>query len=166
MKILKQKATSLIKFTSTVAMAVMLSLSNTTQQVEASSTTNSKAQSVVKTASKYTGTKYVYGGTNLNKGVDCSGYVREVYKKEGVPLPRTSKSMAKEGKTVKKNSLKKGDLVFFDTVGKNNKNITHVGVYAGNDKFYHASSGKKKVVKSSLNNSYFKKTYVTSKRVI
>lgn len=108
------------------------------------------------------GTRYRWGGTSRS-GFDCSGFVTAVYKSEGVKLPRSSKDMAKVGVKVPKDQLKPGDLVFFKT--RRSSRINHVGIYAGNGKFIHSSSGKGQVRVDSLNSGYYASRMVTAKRV-
>ena len=113
------------------------------------------------------GTPYVYGGTNLNKGVDCSGFVYSVYKNFGVNLNRSSAGMASNGVYVEKSNLQPGDLVLFDTTGVNDGKISHVGIYIGNGQYIHSTSGKEYCVTiSELNNDYGLRTYVTARRVL
>ncbi|MDR1640432.1 MAG: C40 family peptidase [Clostridiales bacterium] len=127
----------------------------------------SKGEKFVEYAKQFMGTPYVWGGTNLSRGVDCSGFVYSVYKHFGITLNRTSRSMPNDGYRVKKADLQKGDLVFFDTSGSNNGAISHVGMYIGNGQFIHSSSGKKRgVTISSLGDSYYTRTYVTAARVL
>jgi cell wall-associated NlpC family hydrolase len=127
----------------------------------------SKGEKFVEYAKQFMGTPYVWGGTNLSRGVDCSGFVYSVYKHFGITLNRTSRSMPNDGYRVKKADLQKGDLVFFDTSGSNNGAISHVGMYIGNGQFIHSSSGKKRgVTISSLGDAYYSRTYVTAARVL
>ncbi|MGE5613125.1 MAG: NlpC/P60 family protein [Bacillota bacterium] len=114
---------------------------------------------IVEYAKTLLGIKYRYGGSTPS-GFDCSGFVSYVFKKFGITLDRTSAGMGKGGEPVEKSALKAGDLVFFDTNGGLNS-INHVGIYIGNGKFIHASSYQDKKVKiSSLNESYYIKTYM------
>ncbi|WP_291963821.1 C40 family peptidase [Caloramator sp.] len=108
------------------------------------------------------GVRYVYGGTTTN-GLDCSGFVQYVYKKMGVVLPRTASQQARVGLAVSKDNLRKGDLVFFETVSAG---ISHVGIYLGNGKFIHASSTKKGVTISSLNSGYYNERYRGAVRIL
>lgn len=117
---------------------------------------------VVAKAMSLRGTRYRWGGTSRS-GFDCSGFVTNVYKAQGVKLPRTSRDMASVGKTVKKDELKPGDLVFFKT--RRSSRINHVGIYAGNGKFVHSSSGKGQVRVDSLNSGYYANRLVKAKRV-
>jgi cell wall-associated NlpC family hydrolase len=111
------------------------------------------------------GTPYKYGSQNADKGVDCSGFVKQVYKESAnLELPRTARAMSREGEVVAKEALRPGDLVFFRTV---KKAISHVGIYAGNGEFVHASSRKRKeVTVSRLDDGYWSKRFGGARRVI
>lgn len=113
------------------------------------------------TARTYLGTRYRWGGTSRSTGVDCSGFTSSVFKKNGVSIPRTSREQATVGKAVSKSSLQKGDLVFFRTRGSR---ISHVGIYVGNNKFIHASSGRGRVRTDSLD-GYYARRYAGARRV-
>ena len=128
-------------------------------------TSNSKGEEVVAFAKKYLGLTYVYGGTNLNSGVDCSGFMYSVYKNFGITLNRVSRDQINNGPRVDKSDLQAGDLVFFNTGG--NSRISHVGMYIGNGQYIHATNNSKNCVQiSSLNSSYSSKTYVGACRVL
>jgi len=129
--------------------------------------TNSNGQAIVEYAKKFQGTKYVYGGTSLTKGVDCSGFTQQVMKIFQIKVDRTAKSQSNNGNKVNKSDLKAGDLVFFDTSGANTGNICHAGIYIGNGQFIHASSGKaNEVTISDLTSGFYKNAYVSGARVI
>ncbi|KLV26052.1 peptidase P60 [Niallia circulans] len=117
-------------------------------------------KSVVTVAKNYIGTPYKYGGTSP-KGFDCSGFVGYSYKKVGKSLPRTTASIYKKGKKVKKANLQKGDLIFFETY---KKGASHVGIYIGSNQFIHSSSSKGVKV-DKLSNSYWKTKYYGAKRI-
>ncbi|AAM24136.1 uncharacterized protein YgiM (DUF1202 family) [Caldanaerobacter subterraneus subsp. tengcongensis MB4] len=114
-------------------------------------------------AKSFLGTRYVYGGSSP-KGFDCSGFVSYVFSNFGFSLPRTADEQANVGDTVTRDSLEKGDLVFFRTLGSSI--INHVGIYIGDGQFIHASSGAGKVIISPLNEGYYLSHYVKAKRVI
>jgi len=116
-------------------------------------------------AKKYLGGKYTWGGTNPNKGMDCSGYTQFIFKKIGINLPRTALQQYKwSGGSKIDNKLKKGDLLFFNTDPKRGLAVSHVGVYLEDNKFIHSASSKKGIIISSLDGIY-KKTFVGAKRV-
>lgn len=131
---------------------------------KAAAATVTKADKVIKTGKSYIGVKYRYGApSGITTAFDCSSYTQYIFKKNGISLPRTTKQQATKGVKVSKSSLKKGDLVFFKGSGSS-KSIGHVGVYTGNNKFIHSSSSKGVTV-SSMNSSYWKKKYITARRV-
>jgi lipoprotein Spr len=106
------------------------------------------------------GKPYKFGG-ETKKGIDCSALVRELYNKVfEINLPRTSKQQFKHVTPINKNELKIGDLIFFKI--KNNQ-ISHVGVYLGNDKFFQVSNTGVNI--SSLNDYYWRKYYYKSGRI-
>lgn len=107
------------------------------------------------------GTPYKWGGTTV-KGFDCSGFILYIFNQYKVDLPRTSKSQAQEGTKVDQADLQPGDLVFFNT---NGRDISHAGIFIGNGQFAHASSSKGVRV-SKLSDDYYEKRYVTARRII
>lgn len=122
------------------------------------------SSTLLKTAYSQLGTPYKWGSTSRsNGGYDCSGFVTYVYKSQGVKLPRTSRDMAGAGQKVSTGSLKQGDLVFFKT-GRSSR-INHVGIYAGNGKFIHSSSGQGGVRVDSLRSGYYSRKLVSARRV-
>ncbi|HHY78057.1 MAG TPA: glycoside hydrolase [Clostridiales bacterium] len=108
----------------------------------------------------FLGKPYVYGASS-GQAFDCSGLTTYIMKNYGINLDRTASQQFKKGTPVAKEDLKPGDLVFFSS---NGKNIGHVGIYIGNDKFIHASSVKKKVVISDL--STYTEKYQGARRYI
>ena len=87
-------------------------------------------------AKEFLGNPYVWGGTSLTKGADCSGFVLSVFKKYGVTLPHSSRAQANCGTTIKVSEAKPGDLIFY---GKG-KTINHVAIYIGGGQVIHASN--------------------------
>lgn len=121
---------------------------------------------LVNSAKKLLNKPYVYGASGPSS-FDCSGFTYYLFKKLNIDLPRTAAQQSTVGTLVSKSSLQMGDLVFFDTSGRVNGQITHVGIYIGNGKFIHASSGKsaKRVVISELNSGYYKTRFIRGRRV-
>lgn len=99
-------------------------------------------------AKKWIGTKYVWGGNSLTKGIDCSGFVQQVYKHFGYTTPRVSRDMAKKYTQISISELKPGDLIFYGKVSTNY--INHVGIYIGNGQVIHSSTNYKGVAISSM----------------
>ncbi len=106
------------------------------------------------------GTRYRLGGTSKN-GIDCSGFTYVTFMKRfGIRLPRTTAQQVELGAHVSRHELRPGDLVFFRTGGK----TRHVGIYAGDRKFMHASTSRG-VVLSSLDNPYWRARFWKARRL-
>lgn len=93
---------------------------------------------LIETAKKYLGNRYVYGGTSLNGGIDCSAFVQQIFRMYGYSLPRTSRSQSSYGTSISSGSAKAGDLVFYGNSG----GINHVAICIGNGQIIHASNPK------------------------
>ena len=83
------------------------------------------------------GNPYVWGGTSLTKGADCSGFVLSVYKKFGIKLSHSSSAQSKEGTKISASELQPGDLIFY---ANSSGTINHVALYIGGGRVIHASS--------------------------
>jgi len=124
-------------------------------------TTDETGAEAVKLAEEYIGTPYRSGGTTTD-GVDCSGLTFSVYQKIGIRLPRTSDEQARAGNHIDRVDLRAGDLVFFGS----GSNISHVGIYASDGEFIHASTRARSVRYDSLDNKYFRNRYIGARRVL
>lgn len=113
---------------------------------------------LVNTAQKYINYPYIWGGDSPGLGFDCSGLVLAVYRLNGFNLPRTSSEQYRTGRPISTDQLEKGDLVFFNTVP--GAEVSHVGIYVGNDLFIHASGRKKNIRYDSLSNPFFSTCFV------
>ncbi|SDH93726.1 C40 family peptidase [Pseudomonas panipatensis] len=124
-----------------------------------------EAHEVTKRAFSMIGTPYRWGGTSPKKGFDCSGLVNYVYQDvDEVDLPRTARAIYQSGKPkVARRDLQPGDLVFFRI---HSRNVDHVGIYVGNDRFVHAPRRGEKVKVANLNDSYWTRHYLAAKRVL
>jgi len=112
---------------------------------------------IVRTAESFIGVPYLWGGNDADTGFDCSGLTMTVYQLNGLDLPRSSREQAEVGSPVTQNQLSKGDLVFFRIQGKGK--VSHVGIYAGDNRFIHAPGKGKKICADSLSREYFQKHY-------
>ena len=93
--------------------------------------TVSNGQAVVNYADRFVGNPYVYGGSSLTNGADCSGFVMSVYQAFGISLPHSSSALRSVGYGVSLSEIQPGDIVCYSG---------HVGIYAGNNTLLHASS--------------------------
>jgi hypothetical protein len=114
-----------------------------------------------RTAERFVGIPYRWGGDNVVEGMDCSGFVRAVYNLCGLSIPRTSIDQFKAGDLVAKDDLQDGDLVFF---GSSADKINHVGIYIGGGKFVHAPRRGEDIRVTEVNESYFEKRFVGARR--
>jgi cell wall-associated NlpC family hydrolase len=114
-------------------------------------------QRLKRIANDFMGTRYRLGGSSQDTGLDCSGLIKQIWQRLGLAdLPHQAANMAKLGVPVQLRDIQVGDLVFFNTTGKQN---SHVGVYIGDGRFVHASSVLKKVTENSLSERYYQKTF-------
>ena len=114
-------------------------------------------------AQQLLGTPYRYGGTGLS-GLDCSGFVLEVFTPLGLNLPRTSAEQAQVGVPVERDALQAGDLVFFDIEGRGS--VSHVGIVVEGDTFMDANSYSGRVAFDDLGSEYWARRYIGARRVL
>jgi cell wall-associated NlpC family hydrolase len=112
------------------------------------------------TALSLRGAPYRDGGIDPS-GFDCSGFVRYVYEQHGVAVPRQVRDQFRVGKSIDRDDLEPGDLVFFSTVAPG---ASHVGIVIGGDQFVHAPSERGVVRVESLSSQYWASRYVGAKR--
>lgn len=124
---------------------------------------NTLSERLVKYAKLFVGTPYQWGGTNLSTGVDCSGFVQDIFAKFHIELPRTSSEQFNVGKPVPLADIKPGDLLFFQTYA--GAYPSHVGIYIGDNKFISALNQNTGVVISPLD-GYFLNRFVGARRVL
>lgn len=103
-----------------------------------SSSTSSSRQEIVNYALRFVGNPYVWGGTSLTNGADCSGFTQSVLRNFGISIPRVSRDQAYGGRTVSLSNIQPGDLIFYTSGGS----INHVAMYIGGGQVVHASSPK------------------------
>ncbi len=93
---------------------------------------------MVQYACQFVGNRYVWGGTSLTNGVDCSGFTMRIYEKYGISLPHSSRAQSGYGTKINSSEAKPGDLFFYG----NGDGINHVAMYIGNGQVVHASSAR------------------------
>ena len=103
---------------------------------------------IVNYALQFLGNPYVWGGTSLTKGADCSGFTLSVFGHFGISLPHYSGSQANMGKAVKSSEMRPGDLVFY---ANSKGTINHVGIYIGNGQIVNAASRRSGIKISTWN---------------
>lgn len=132
------------------------------QKIDMSQIKSEATERLLKEAQSWLGTSYRYGG-NDRSGVDCSGFVTQVFDKAlGIALPRTSYQQQEYCTDIKQSELQPGDLVFFTVRG--GQNVGHVGIYVGQGNMIHSSSSRGVII-SSLDNNYYRTNYFSSGRV-
>lgn len=114
---------------------VSVSDQNSSSETVGQDCVSTTGQQIADYAVQFVGNPYVYGGTSLTKGADCSGFVQSVYKNFGYSLPRVAADQAGAGKKVSTKNLQPGDLLFYHNFG-------HVAIYIGGGQVVHASNEK------------------------
>lgn len=140
-----------------------MSTSATTSALNTLKNLRDKTSDLTINAMGLLGIKYKRGGTTPENGLDCSGFVRLVFKNSNeAELPRTAKEISKKGEKIDTKDLKPGDLVFYNTL---KKSFSHVGIYLGDNQFIHAPSAGGKIRIESMNLSYWKKRFNGARRI-
>ncbi|MDH1056262.1 C40 family peptidase [Aquipseudomonas alcaligenes] len=127
----------------------------------------SLADSILSQGLSLVGTKYRFGGTSIKTGFDCSGFIGYLFREEaGLQLPRSTREMINlDAPLVSRDELEPGDLIFFNNRGRGR--VSHAGIYLGDDQFIHSSSSRSGGVRiDSLEDSYWKRSYMEAKRVL
>ena len=112
-----------------------------------SGSVSSKRAQIANYAVQFVGNRYVYGGTSLTNGTDCSGFTMSVMAKFGVSLPHNSGAQSGSGKSITSSQMRPGDLVFYSGSG----GINHVALYIGNGQVCHASNARSGIKISTWN---------------
>lgn len=119
-------------------------------------------QAVMNEALKYQGWRYVYGGASPTTSFDCSGLIQWCYGKAGISLPRTAQEQYDVTQHIPLSEAKAGDLVFFQGTYDAGTYITHVGIYQGNNRMYHAGDP---IGYTDLTSSYWQQHLVGAGRI-
>ena len=121
------------------------------------------AGSLAAYAQSLIGTPYKYGGDTPESGFDCSGFVGYVFSHAlDINLPRSSIEISAEGKSVRSNQLRTGDLVFFNTM---HTKFSHVGIYLGDYRFIHAPNSGGTVRVENMMDDYWRYRYNGARRI-
>lgn len=136
-----------VKFTNNLNRAVTIKQDQSGS--DGSSDSSSGASSIVAYAMQFLGNRYVYGGTSLTNGTDCSGFTMGVYAHFGYSLPRTSGAQAAATRTVSPGSERVGDLFFYGS-----GSVSHVALYIGNGQIIHASNHRDGI---KISSAYYRK---------
>ena len=124
-----------VKVTFNLDRAVSINESGLASKTSSDSSDSSNLTNMVSYAMQFLGNPYVWGGTSLTNGTDCSGFVMRIYEHFGYSLPRTSAAQAGATKTVSSVDVRPGDLFFYGSGG-----VSHVAMYIGNGQIIHASN--------------------------
>ena len=121
---------------------------------------------IVKSAEKFMGIKYVYGGKTPSPGFDCSGFTSYVYQQNGIPVKGASHHQAKMGKRISKSKVEPGDLIFFGSGSK----VSHVAIVKANIgdelEVIHSTSSAGVRIDEINGSSYWNKRYLYARQVI
>ncbi|MFG0216913.1 C40 family peptidase [Brevibacillus porteri] len=142
-------------------------VSNQNKQSDRNTASSSDiADQVISEGLKYKGVPYKFGSSKkTTRTFDCSSFTQRVFKEVGVSLPRDSRQQSKVGQKVSKDQLQKGDLVFFRSYGSSSSRITHVAIYAGDNKLLH-TYGKPGVTTTKFKGTSWEKRFELGRRVI
>lgn len=108
--------------------------------------TSSLRQRIVEYALQFVGGRYVFGGSSLTRGTDCSGFTMRIMQNFDISLSHSSRAQSNEGRTISYSDIQPGDLIFYSRPGYS---IGHVGIYIGNGKIVHAASERSGITISS-----------------
>lgn len=129
-----------------------------------SHTVTDRASDLVVTAMGFLGVPYRRGGSSVDTGFDCSGFVQAMYQSTvGLVLPRRAKEQAAATESIDRKDLQPGDLVFFNTL---KRAFSHVGIYIGDGKFIHSPKPGAQVRVEEMGVSYWKRRFDGARRVV
>ena len=132
-----------------VTLAQALPTAKTIEQVKYGDGVSDVRASVVSYALQFVGNRYVWGGTSLENGVDCSGFTMRILGKYGISLPHSSKAQPSYGTKISASEAKPGDLFFYGS----GRSISHVAIYIGNGQIVHASNKRDGI---KVSNAYYR----------
>ena len=129
-----------------------LKTGNTMKELNYGSGISNTRVDLVNYALQFVGNPYVWGGTSLTNGVDCSGFTMKIYQRYGIYLPHYSGSQPSYGTKISREQMRPGDLIFYGHGGR----IDHVAIYIGNGQIVHASSPTTGII---ISNAFYASPY-------
>ena len=165
----RHKAITILLFAAVISLGVPASTSaaeqyDLTEEASFFERYTNSAQDLILKGLELVGINYRRGGTDPEKGLDCSGFVQVVFRDAvGKLLPRTAKEQSQVGNAIDKKELKPGDLVFFNTM---RRAFSHVGIYLGDNRFMHAPRTGAEVRVEDMSQSYWVKRYNGARRIL
>jgi cell wall-associated NlpC family hydrolase len=156
----KFQASNSLEATGIVDKATLIKINTASASINRGAARLDFGNTIINYAKKFIGTPYKWGGAS-GSSFDCSGFVLYVFKHFDIMLGHGADDQFDKGANVQKPDLLPGDTVFFATY---KKTASHVGIYVGNNKFIHASSGGGEVMISSLDEDYYKNRYLGARR--
>ena len=134
-----------------------------TQIDQVRQTVRNKASELVVNAMGFLGVPYRRGGSSVETGFDCSGFVRAIYQQSiGLILPRRAEQQAAATQNIDRNELQPGDLVFFNTM---RRAFSHVGIYVGEGRFIHSPKPGAEVRVENMSVAYWSRRFDGARRV-
>ena len=124
-------------------------------------TAGGSGAAIAATAKSQLGRPYVFGGASPSRGFDCSGLVYWACASNGISVPRISRDQANAGQRIARSNLRPGDIVVFRIP----RSGYHTGIYIGQNNFVHSPKPRARVRIESLSVNYWKRYYVTARRV-
>ena len=154
---------SWLTFTLALFVASMVQPARATETDQPVSTSSTVGAELVLRALSLLGVNYKFGGNSPDNGLDCSGFVRHVFKEAlDLGLPRRSVDISRAGDAISRTELRPGDLVFFNTM---RRAFSHVGIYIGDGKFVHAPGRGRKVKVDNMSGRYWATRFNGARRV-
>ena len=121
-----------------VTISQKLPTASSVEELENGTGVSDTRVSLVQYALQFVGNRYVWGGTSLTNGIDCSGFTMQIYARYGISLPHHAASQPGDGTRISASDAQPGDLFFYGS----GSTISHVGIYIGNGQIVHASNAR------------------------
>ncbi len=114
-------------------------------------------QEIIRSTMDYLSIPYLWGGTNPQTGLDCSGFVQLVFHRAGLPVPRVARDQFSTTYYLDPKSVLPGDLIFFSMKNPSSRRVDHVGIYVGKSFFVHASVSNGIHIDQVMNPYYYER---------